>query len=643
MSADETFTLDGRLTLPARTRFIFWDMDGVLVDSCGADYDLCVRTAAEVVGDGTWIRAETIRENFALASPAFWACLVRDSPRPVDTSHLPALVALYDKLRESTRFAVLPGIREMLAECVRRGIRCAVVSSNPRPVVESIIKDAGLPPFPALSTLGDPAVKAKPAPDLYLHALRLLGARPEDSAFIEDSLTGLAAGRQAGIATAIAVATGALPFEQHVAAGLADAVYRRFERPAVALRPGVPAEKKFDTPNDFVSHMVEHIAWRLGVGIDLTWWSNDWRALGKFLGNELRTLGFRRPGAATLGMIDDGAAEVSIAFDRPAGVVLETHPSIARSDLLGLRVEQVARGEELLRLLEGLAAGLGACIEVLVCSLEDAHHTWEGVFRAVGIALARLRDGAPPRPATTSERPAKSVLSDKHGHILIEHDQARGVSVERATAESRVRVRVAASDAPTSTATFRVAPSIDVSAFPALLDRFSAASGFEIAVDFSATRLSSSHVVLEDTGLTLGTALFEMLRRRMETEGVEGAGSSLRTREQIASAGVGAAISVEGRKFLKFATAEPHDLYRRRLVLGHSAFGGIRTEDIDDFLDALAGGLRASVFVHQRRPYAAPDEYWQDAIVAVGSALQEVFAPNPDRRGLPPGVKATLL
>lgn len=40
-------------------------------------------------------------------------------------------------------------------------------------------------------------------------------------------------------------------------------------------------------------------------------------------------------------------------------------------------------------LLDGLASAGGWDIGVTVASVEDAHHTWEGIFRGVGIALAK--------------------------------------------------------------------------------------------------------------------------------------------------------------------------------------------------------------------------------------------------------------
>jgi imidazoleglycerol phosphate dehydratase HisB len=111
------------------------------------------------------------------------------------------------------------------------------------------------------------------------------------------------------------------------------------------------------------------------------------------------------------------------------------------------------------------------------------------------------------------------------------------------------------------------------------------------------------------------------------------------------NAAVAAAVSVEGRKFLKFV---PFDIspstFKAKFVIGRDAFGSVRCEDIDDFLDALAGGMRASILLHFRRTDGLDSAaLWPQAITSVGEAVRQAIDINPVRKGLPPGVKATLV
>jgi imidazoleglycerol phosphate dehydratase HisB len=104
-------------------------------------------------------------------------------------------------------------------------------------------------------------------------------------------------------------------------------------------------------------------------------------------------------------------------------------------------------------------------------------------------------------------------------------------------------------------------------------------------------------------------------------------------------------VSVEGRKFLKFI---PFDIsypeFRKSFILGKNVFGTLRSEDIDDFFDALAGGMRASIMVHFRNCRSSGERVaWETAIVSVARAVKEAMSVNHLRRGLPPGVKATLI
>ncbi|MGF1545518.1 MAG: hypothetical protein ACFB00_13660 [Parvularculaceae bacterium] len=134
--------------------------------------------------------------------------------------------------------------------------------------------------------------------------------------------------------------------------------------------------------------------------------------------------------------------------------------------------------------------------------------------------------------------------SETHGAIEVSVGPDGHASARRLPAESAVRVALQRGQGGAAAARFDVAPTIDVSDFPRLLDVFCGAANLHLDVSFRATKLSSSHVVLEDTGLAMGMALFEMLRERMNDAGVNGAGASLRTPDDFHNAGVSAAVSV---------------------------------------------------------------------------------------------------
>jgi HAD superfamily hydrolase (TIGR01509 family) len=94
---------------------------------------------------------------------------------------------------------VLPGIKELLADAKTRGIRCAVASSSSLAWVGSHLERLGLRDYFDVVSCADAPVPPKPAPDVYLHALRGLGVTPAEAVAIEDSPHGVSAALAAGI------------------------------------------------------------------------------------------------------------------------------------------------------------------------------------------------------------------------------------------------------------------------------------------------------------------------------------------------------------------------------------------------------------------------------------------------------------
>ncbi|HID07355.1 MAG TPA: hypothetical protein EYP10_09430, partial [Armatimonadetes bacterium] len=331
--------------------------------------------------------------------------------------------------------------------------------------------------------------------------------------------------------------------------------------------------KRLQTPNDFVSHMVEHIAWRLGCAIDLQWPDEDWHLLGRTLGARIRAFTAFRQSAAALGMIDDGSAEVIVRLDAGRDLQIQAAAPVDRQWFLSLRCEQLASGRHLVDLLTGLCRGLDAEIIIRVCSFEDPHHTWEGIFRGVGMALGKLftPPAGPVALPSTVEKPAAK------GDVTVTARSASRAEVIRHTAESELTVAV----------DFENRRPLDFQVAGAPLDRHVATNaygglqdllqlvagnaGFSLQALFRSKALGSSHVLLEDTGMVLGKALGEILVKRMLAVGINGAGSSLQQSAGFDSQQITVGVSVEGRKFWRFVPLNTtYQTLQRRLIIGHT-------------------------------------------------------------------------
>ena len=95
----------------------------------------------------------------------------------------------------------MPGAAALLGALRAAGVALGLVSNSRRRFVELGLAAVGLAgAFDAIVTAED-VPRPKPAPDAYLAAARALGAEPDACVVLEDSPTGLAAGRAAGALT----------------------------------------------------------------------------------------------------------------------------------------------------------------------------------------------------------------------------------------------------------------------------------------------------------------------------------------------------------------------------------------------------------------------------------------------------------
>jgi HAD superfamily hydrolase (TIGR01509 family) len=93
----------------------------------------------------------------------------------------------------------LPGVLSLLDEARAAGLGLAVASSSPREWVEGHLCRLGLLERFHLLRCRDDVRCTKPAPELFLSALEVLGVGPGEAVIFEDSPNGVLAARRAGI------------------------------------------------------------------------------------------------------------------------------------------------------------------------------------------------------------------------------------------------------------------------------------------------------------------------------------------------------------------------------------------------------------------------------------------------------------
>jgi sugar-phosphatase len=106
--------------------------------------------------------------------------------------------------RVTERGALMKGVHESIDFFRSSGVRLALASSTPFPIINHVLTTLDLVNVFEVVHSAQYEVNGKPHPDVYLTALRLLGVTDETALAIEDSPNGVRAAKAAGI-TCIAV------------------------------------------------------------------------------------------------------------------------------------------------------------------------------------------------------------------------------------------------------------------------------------------------------------------------------------------------------------------------------------------------------------------------------------------------------
>ena len=172
--------------------YIFWDNDGVLVDTEGL-YFQASREALEQIGFS--LSAEQFADiSLASGRSVFELATadrqVMDRLRHWRNQRYSALLAGQD--------LVLPGVRETLARLANR-TTMAIVTSSRRDHFELIHSGSGLLPYFDFILCREDYREAKPDPEPYLLALQRSGRDARHCLVIEDSVRGLMAAKAAGL------------------------------------------------------------------------------------------------------------------------------------------------------------------------------------------------------------------------------------------------------------------------------------------------------------------------------------------------------------------------------------------------------------------------------------------------------------
>ena len=183
---------------PIGPALVIFDCDGVLVDSERLSHRVLHAMLIEL---GAAISPQQTVDRFIGTSLA--ACLARISSLlgAAPPANFAAEFARRSRAAFEAELTLVPGVAQLLAALA---VPCCVASNGNRAKVDFTLGHTGpLAQFAAQLAgrifTADDVLHPKPAPDLFLHAARQLGADPRRTTVVEDTPTGISAAKAAGM------------------------------------------------------------------------------------------------------------------------------------------------------------------------------------------------------------------------------------------------------------------------------------------------------------------------------------------------------------------------------------------------------------------------------------------------------------
>lgn len=187
---------------------VIFDCDGVLVDS----ERISVRVGREILAELGWSisEAEMARRFVGCSAEHFRREVAAGTGRALGADWEVRFAPRYRAAFEADLTAV-PGVIDVLDALTASGTAFCVASNSDHAHVDHVLSLTGLADrFSGRVFSAEDVHQGKPAPDLFLHAARLLGARPERTVVVEDSVFGVRAAHAAGM-TCLAYGGGLTP------------------------------------------------------------------------------------------------------------------------------------------------------------------------------------------------------------------------------------------------------------------------------------------------------------------------------------------------------------------------------------------------------------------------------------------------
>lgn len=197
---------------PDGLKALLWDMDGTMAETERDGHRIAFNRAFAACGVpwhwdeahyGRLLRITGGRERLLhdMRDRSDAPTVATDRDELAATLHARKNVE-YAKLVADGSIALRPGVRELMDECLDRGVRLGIATTTSRTNVDALLRvqlGADWQKRFAVVICGEDVARKKPDPEVYVKALQELDVSPLQTVAIEDSPGGVAAAQKADV------------------------------------------------------------------------------------------------------------------------------------------------------------------------------------------------------------------------------------------------------------------------------------------------------------------------------------------------------------------------------------------------------------------------------------------------------------
>jgi len=177
-------------------RGVLFDMDGVLVDS---EEFICKAAIMMFSENGINASPDDFHPFVGMGENSYIGGVAKKYGLNADIETIKARTYAIYELITRGNLLPLPGAKDFIGNCLKKGLRIALATSADRVKMEINLRETGIPLNLFHATInGLDVERKKPFPDIYLKASEMTGLKPEECLVVEDAVSGVKAAKSAG-------------------------------------------------------------------------------------------------------------------------------------------------------------------------------------------------------------------------------------------------------------------------------------------------------------------------------------------------------------------------------------------------------------------------------------------------------------